>query len=97
MILDFSLMLALAALTLALLLNLWRLAHGPSLPDRVLALDTMYINAIALLVLLGIAYGGRQYVEAALVLALFGFAATVGFALVLLRRRLPAGESGDAD
>lgn len=97
MILDLSLVLALAALTLALLLNLWRLARGPSLPDRVLALDTMYINAIALLVLLGIAYGGRQYVEAALVLALFGFAATVGFALVLLRRDLPAGESGDAD
>lgn len=86
MMLDFSLALALTALTLAALLNLWRLARGPSLPDRVLALDTLYVNAIALLVLLGIAYGGRQYVESALVLALFGFAATVGFALVLPRR-----------
>jgi multicomponent K+:H+ antiporter subunit F len=85
MMLDFSLALALAALTLAALLNLWRLARGPSLPDRVLALDTLYVNAIALLVLLGITYGGRQYVESALVLALFGFAATVGFALVLAR------------
>lgn len=88
MILDLSLGLALAALTLALLLCLWRLLRGPSPTDRVLALDTLYINAIALLVLLGIAFQGRQYVESALVLALFGFAGTTAAALALLRGRV---------
>jgi multicomponent K+:H+ antiporter subunit F len=88
MILDLSLDLALGMLTLAALLNLWRLARGPSLPDRVLALDTLYINAIAVLVLVGVRYGGRHYLESALVLALFGFAATLSFALLLLRGRV---------
>jgi multicomponent K+:H+ antiporter subunit F len=88
MMLDWSLSAALAMLTIAALLNLWRLARGPTLPDRVLALDTLYVNAIALLVLMGIAFGGSQYAASALVLALFGFAATVAFARLLLRGRV---------
>jgi multicomponent K+:H+ antiporter subunit F len=43
-------------MTLAQLLNLYRLFKGPSLPDRILALDTMYINAMALFILLGILF-----------------------------------------
>jgi hypothetical protein len=42
---------------LALLLSAWRLLRGPSLPDRILALDTLYINALALLVVLGLLLG----------------------------------------
>jgi multicomponent K+:H+ antiporter subunit F len=45
---------AFALMSLALLLNLWRVVRGPDLPDRILALDTLYINSIALLVLFGI-------------------------------------------
>ncbi len=44
-------------ISLALLLNLWRLMRGPSLPDRILALDTMYINSIALIILYGLLMG----------------------------------------
>ena len=52
--LDTALSIALALITLAWVLNLYRLIIGPSLPDRVLALDTMYINSIALIVVYGI-------------------------------------------
>ncbi|MBC6904151.1 K+/H+ antiporter subunit F [Saccharophagus sp. K07] len=69
----------------ALLLNLWRLLIGPSLPDRILALDTMYINAIALLVLYGIYQQGEFYFEAALLIAVMGFVGTVVLSKYLLR------------
>jgi multicomponent K+:H+ antiporter subunit F len=76
---------ALAMLTLALALNLWRLLRGPSAVDRVVALDTMYINTVALLVLLGIARGSSLYFEAALLIALLGFVGTVALCKYLLR------------
>ena len=50
----------------SLFLNLWRLLVGPSLPDRILALDTMYINSIALIILYGISRNTELYFEAAL-------------------------------
>ena len=65
------------AFVMAMLLNLWRLLVGPALPDRILALDTLYINALALLVLLGIALDTPLYFEVALLIALLGFVSTV--------------------
>ena len=56
----------------ALLMNLWRLAKGPTIADRVLAVDTMAINAIALLVLYGISRATSMYFEGALLFAMFG-------------------------
>lgn len=76
---------AIGALSLALLLAAWRLAAGPSLPDRILALDTLYINALALLVLLGMYYRTALYFEAALMIALLGFVGTVVLSKHLLR------------
>ncbi|MBK5969369.1 K+/H+ antiporter subunit F [Thiorhodovibrio winogradskyi] len=76
---------ALAMITLALLLNLWGLLRGPDMPDRVLALDTLYIDSIALLVLLGIQFDSQLYFESALVLALLGFLATAAFCRYLVR------------
>ena len=64
-------------LLLALLLCAWRLFKGPGLADRILALDTLYINALALLVTLGIWRDSTLYFEAALLIGLFGFVATV--------------------
>ena len=69
----------------ALLLNLWRLLRGPSVLDRVLALDTLYVNAIALLVVLGVVRGTALYFEAALLIALLGFVSTVALSKYLLR------------
>jgi len=83
--LDSVISIALFMVGLALLLNLWRLVRGPSLPDRILALDTMYINSIALLVLYGIAQESSLYFEAALLIAVMGFVGTVALSKYLLR------------
>jgi multicomponent K+:H+ antiporter subunit F len=80
-----ALIIAMFMLGLAIALNLWRLVLGPSLPDRILALDTMYINAIALLVLFGIYQGSALYFEAALLIAVMGFVGTVALSKYLLR------------
>ena len=73
------------AMTLAVLLSLYRLLRGPALADRILALDTMYVNTIALLVLAGLRRDNALYFEAALVIALLGFVGTVALAKYALR------------
>ena len=80
-----------ACIGLALLMNLWRLATGPTMPDRILALDTLYINALALLVLLGIGFGSQLYFEVALVITALGFVGTVALARYVLRREVIEG------
>jgi multicomponent K+:H+ antiporter subunit F len=75
-------------LVLAMGFNLWRALRGPALPDRILALDTLYINALALLVLLGIGFGSRLYFEVALVIAALGFVGTVALARYVLHREV---------
>jgi len=76
---------AFAMLCLALLLNLWRLVIGPDTSDRILALDTMYINSIAVLLLYGIWEGTPLYFEAALLIAMLGFVSTIAVCKYLLR------------
>ncbi len=76
---------ALALLTAALLLNLWRLLLGPSVVDRITALDTMSVNAVALLVLLGVQRGSALYFEAAVIIAMVGFVSTVALCKYVLR------------
>ncbi|WP_029933658.1 K+/H+ antiporter subunit F [Thiomicrospira pelophila] len=76
---------AFALVSLALVLSLVRLVKGPDLPDRILALDTLYINAIALLILLGLHLGSALYFEAALLIAVMGFVGTVALSKYLLR------------
>ncbi|MDX1250792.1 MAG: K+/H+ antiporter subunit F [Gammaproteobacteria bacterium] len=80
-----AIIIALTAISLAMLLNLWRLLCGPDLPDRVLALDTLYINTIALLVLLGIHFDSLVYFEVSLLIAIVGFIGTVVFSKYVLR------------
>jgi multicomponent K+:H+ antiporter subunit F len=72
-------------ISLALLLNLWSLLRGPSLPDRILALDTMYINSIALIILYGLLMDSPLYFEAALLIAMIGFISTVAVCKFFLR------------
>lgn len=80
-----ALQLAAGCVALALLLNLWRLLRGPALGDRILALDTMVINVIALIVLIGMIGGNDTYFEAALLLAMVGFISTIAFCKFILR------------
>jgi multicomponent K+:H+ antiporter subunit F len=84
-IIDTALNFALAAVGLATLLCGWRLLRGPSLIDRVLALDTLYINVVALVVLLGIQRRSSLLFEAALIVAMLGFVSTVALARYLSR------------
>ncbi len=76
---------ALALFTLGALLNLYRLAIGPDIVDRILALDTLMINAIALIVLADIRMGLGVLFELALLIALMGFVGTVAMTKYLLR------------
>ncbi|MBN8502876.1 MAG: K+/H+ antiporter subunit F [Burkholderiales bacterium] len=73
------------AFVLALLLNTWRLFAGPSLPDRVLALDTLYINALALLVVVGMMLRSSLYFEVAMLIGLLGFVGTVVLSKFVIR------------
>jgi len=70
---------------LALLLNIYRIVNAPTVGDRILALDTLVINAIALLALFGILEGTTVYFEASMIIAMTGFISTVSYTRYLLR------------
>jgi len=73
------------AISIAILMNLWRLAMGPSLLDRVIAGDTMVVNIIALIILYGIQRSTTLYFESALLLAMFSFISTIAYCRFVLR------------
>ncbi|WXL24143.1 K+/H+ antiporter subunit F [Ectopseudomonas mendocina] len=73
-----------ALLALAVVLNVARLIKGPSMPDRVLALDTLYINGLALVVVFGIWLNSNIFFETALLIAVMGFVSTVAVGKHLL-------------
>ena len=85
MMIDYALGFAFVCFGLGLLICLWRVAFAPSIPDRVLALDTMVVNMIALLVLYGMYYGSGIYFEAAMLFAMTGFVSSVAYAKFILR------------
>jgi multicomponent K+:H+ antiporter subunit F len=82
---GYALMFGFIAVSFALLMNLWRLAWGPTVMDRVLAVDTMVVNTIALIILFGIQVDSALYFESALLLAMFSFISTVAFCRFILR------------
>jgi len=84
-ILSGALAIAFVLVSAALLMSLWRLIIGPDQPDRILALDTLYVNTVALLVLLGVQLASNLYFEAALLIALIGFVGTAALAKYLTR------------
>ncbi|MDI5983768.1 K+/H+ antiporter subunit F [Halomonas sp. M4R5S39] len=77
--------LALLLFSVSLLLNLYRLLRGPDLTDRILGLDTLSINAIAVIVLAGIYMDTTIIFEAAMLIALMGFVGTVAMTKYLVR------------
>ena len=83
--LKLALNLSLTIVALSMALAFIRLALGPSLPDRILALDTLAINCIAFLIVLGLRGATGVYFEVALLIAMFGFVGTVAFAKYLMR------------
>ncbi len=83
--LEAALGIAVVLVGAASVLSLIRLLIGPSVPDRILALDTLYVNTIALVVLFGLRQGSMLYFEAALLIAVMGFIGTVALSKYLLR------------
>ncbi|MEQ5834773.1 K+/H+ antiporter subunit F [Marinobacter mangrovi] len=80
-----ALEITLAMVTLAVILNVIRLFKGPDAPDRILALDSLYINAIALIVLFSMLIHSRLYIQSALLIAVMGFVGTIALAKHLKR------------
>ena len=83
--LAFTLLCVGIMISIGLVLNLWRLLVGPDVVDRILALDTMFINSIALIMAYGIHKGMSLYFEAALLIAMLGFVSSVAFGKYILR------------
>ncbi len=83
--LNNAIIIATTLVCISLILNLWRLFKGPSRPDRILALDTMYINSIALIILFVISSATSLYFEAALLIAMLGFVSTAAMCKYILR------------
>ncbi len=82
---NYALGLGFVVLSVSQIMAMIRLVIGPSAADRILALDTMVLNAIGLIVLLGIAQGTQVYFEVTLIVAMLGFVSTVALARFLLR------------
>ena len=85
MLLASSVIVAKILLGLAMACSTYRLVCGPRAQDRVLAFDSLYVNAMLLLLTFGIGSGSTLYFEAAMIIALLGFISTVALAKFLLR------------
>ncbi len=83
---QIAIVIALSVVGLAMLLSLWRLLRGPTAPDRILALDTLYVNGVAQLILFGMYLDTELYFEAALIIAMLGFFTTVVLSKYVIRR-----------
>lgn len=83
--LDYALIFAFLCFGLGLAMNVYRVFKAPGVPDRILALDTMVVNVIALIVLYGISTRSGINFEAALLFAMTGFVSTVAFCKFILR------------
>lgn len=83
--LDFAIVLSLVIYAISALLTLYRMVLGPDFPDRILALDALYVNAIALLVVFGVYQNSTALFEAALLIAMMGFVGTMAVCKYLLR------------
>lgn len=83
--LQYVIPLTLVIYSVSALLSLYRMAKGPDLPDRILTLDTLYVNAIALIIVFGVWLNSTMFFEAALLIAMMGFVGTVAVCKYILR------------
>lgn len=82
---GYALSFAFGCFGLAALMCLWRVVMAPTIPDRILALDTLVVNMIGVIVLYGMLHGSALYFEAAMLFAMTGFVSSVAYAKFLLR------------
>ena len=79
-ILPYALAISLVAITISMFLCLIRMIIGPSVVDRLLALDTLFLNATCLIMVLGIYWASTNVFEGALLVAMLGFVSTAALA-----------------
>lgn len=84
-IVAWTLTLAQLALGAAMAIAAWRMVRGPRAQDRILGLDTLYLNGMLMAVIFGIRTDSDLYFEAALIIGMLGFTATVALAKFLMR------------
>ncbi|WP_380058180.1 K+/H+ antiporter subunit F [Falsihalocynthiibacter sp. SS001] len=82
---DLAINFAVGCFGAALLMNLWKILRAEGVTDRILALDTMVINVIALIILHGMQYKTEMVFEAALIISMLGFVSTVAYTRFMLR------------
>ncbi len=82
---ELALDITVGAIVIAMLICGWRVLRGPEVVDRILALDTLYVNVVALVIVLGMRQQTDQLFEAALIVAMLGFVGTVGLSRYLTR------------
>ena len=102
-VLDYATTLALGILCLSFAVTVWRVVVGPTLPDRILALDMLVAVAIGFIAVIAVKTGFTLYVDIAIALGLVGFLATVAFARFILQNatsksdQKPNGSTIDVD
>jgi len=84
-LIDTAIIFGYTAVSVSMLLCLYRLVRGPDLPDRIMAADTLYINAVGLIVLVGLDLRQSVYFEAAILIAVMGFVGTVAWCKHVIR------------
>ncbi len=94
-LMNIALTLGFGVVLIAVAMAFWRLMRGPSLPDRVVALDMMTVAIIAFCGLAAIRYRTSAFLDVALVLALVGFLATVALARFAERQKIRRSEEGE--
>ncbi len=82
---ELALDITVGAIVIAMLICGWRVLCGPEVVDRILALDTLYVNVVALVIVLGMRQHTDLLFEAALIVAMLGFVGTVGLSRYLTR------------
>ncbi|WP_136658585.1 cation:proton antiporter [Nitratireductor sp. XY-223] len=94
---DWAVQLSLALLCLSFAVTVYRVIRGPTLPDRILALDMLVATAIGFIAVIGIKTGYTLYVDIAIALGLVGFLATVAFSRFILARGPVQGDDGGVE
>lgn len=89
--LDATILIALALLSISFLITVFRVVIGPTLPDRILALDMLVAVALGFIAVIGIKTGYALYLDIAIALGLVGFLATVAFARFVMSREAGTG------
>lgn len=86
--LENAVLISASLIAISMMLNVWRMIIGPSAPDRIIAVDTLYVNGVALIILLGVFLQTRAFIDAAMIIALMGYVSTVALAKYLLRGKI---------